>query len=299
MPRSGLMQLVTAGVSMAAGAALVAFLGAAPSQNGGAPSTGGSGAAPPAIQAPPNPTAPAPASSANELADAQARQILAKLVGFWRVSGQSFDEQGQPNSTLGGSATYGWALGGLFLAGEQVLSNGSEMLQWVDYVGFNQTSQHFSRTLLTDRDPVNYCAMGIWDQRARLLTFMTDSVRAPDGSERRIQSTLDLSREDQPSWELVYIVGGGATEKTVGTVRLTFTRATQDLAPSLVPGGSGGGLQGNPGAPGGLAPGPMSPAQVQQQLDSVLRTRQQMQQRIEDMRKQMQQMSETIGNITR
>src|SRR6185436_4670754 len=120
------------------------------------------------------------------------------------------------------------------------------------------TSQHFSRTLLTDRDPVNYCAMGIWDQRSRLLTFMTDSVRAPDGSERRIQSTLDLSNDEHPSWELVYIVGSGVTEKQIGTVRLTFTRATQDVAPSLVPGGSGGAPQ---GAPGGFGPGPMTPAQ--------------------------------------
>lgn len=243
---------------------------------------------------------------AGSLSDTDARALLGRLAGIWTVVGRSFDGNGQPDSDLSGSAAYNWTLNGLFLAGEQVLTNGREMLHWVDFLGYNQNNQLFSRTLLSDRDPANFCSNGSWDPARRVLTFVTDPIRAADGTERRIRAMLDLSREDQPGWELNYLVGSGATEKLVGTVGLLMTRSTgpsaspgqgAPLAPGQAPGG-----QGAPGAtPGGgtIQRGPMTPAQVQQQLDGVLRQKQQMQQQIEDMRRQMRTMSNTMGEITR
>ncbi|MBX3355866.1 MAG: DUF1579 family protein [Phycisphaeraceae bacterium] len=237
------------------------------------------------------------APQAGSLSDAEARALLGRLVGLWAVAGRSFDANGQPDSDLSGSAAYNWTLGGLFLAGEQVLTNGSDMLHWVDFIGYNQTAQAFSRTLLSDRDPVNFCSAGTWDAQRRVLTFITDPVRAPDGTERRIRAMLDLSRDDQPGWELNYLTGSGATERLVGTVGLIFTRAA---SPGSAPGVPAGVVPGTPGAPAGAvpSPGPMTPQQVQSHLDGVLRQKQQMQQQIEDMRKQIRDMSGTIRSIT-
>jgi len=247
------------------------------------------------------------APQATTLSDADARALLSRLVGVWSVAGRSFDGNGDPDSDLSGGAVYTWSLGGLFLAGEQVLSNGREMLQWIDFIGFNHTAQSFSRSLLSDRDPVDFCASGTWDSTRRVLTFITETVRAPDGSERRIRAMLDLSRDDQPGWELNYLVGTGANEKLVGTVGLIMTRSTSSgVSPGQgvpgMPGVPGQGGQAAPGQamPGGGVPrGAMTPQQVQQQLDGVLRQKQQMQQQIEDMRKQMKDMSGTIRNITK
>lgn len=250
------------------------------------------------------------APQAGTLSDADARTLLGRLVGVWSVAGRSFDANGQPDSSLTGSAAYNWTLGGLFIAGEQVLSNGTELLQWVDFIGYNQTAQSFSRSLLSDRDPVDFCSNGTWDPQRRVLTFMTETVRAPDGSERRIRAMLDLSRNDQPGWELNYLVGTGANERTIGTVGLLWTRAA---GTSGSPGQGAPSIPGMPGAPGqapggmpnvpAVTPGPgrspMTPAQVQQQLDGVLRSKQQMQQQIEDMRRQMKQMSGTMRDITK
>jgi len=246
----------------------------------------------------------APSRGANQLTDEAARTMLSQLVGFWHVTGRSFNASGQPDSELAGSAAYAWSLGGMFLAGEQLLTNGSEMVQWADFLGFNAITQDFSRTLLTDRDPVNYCAIGLWNDRSRLMLFLTDPIRGPDGSERRIRSTLDLSNAAQPFWEIVYLVGSGANERSIGSVQLRFTRAqVPQTSPApgnpLTPGFAGRLGQ---SAPGRSAPssgrGPMSPAQVQQRLDSVLQQRQQMQGQIEDMRRQMRDMSTSIRRIT-
>jgi len=245
------------------------------------------------------------APQSSSLPDADARQLLSRLVGLWTVVGRSFDANGQPDSDLSGSAVYNWSLNGLFLAGEQVLSNGNEMLQWVDFIGYNQTQGLFSRTLMTDRDPVSFCSTGSWDATRRVMTFITDPVTGPDGQERRIRAQLDLSRDDQPGWELNYLMGSGANEKLVGTVGLLLSRSggagisPGPGAPGGVPGGAPG-APGVPAAPGGAASrSPMTPQQVQQQLDGVLRQKQQMQQQIEDMRTQMKNMSNTMRQITR
>ncbi len=277
----------------------------APPSSAPAPSAAPPAAPPSAPAAPTGPgasEAPAapPARSATGLDENAARAVLGQLVGFWRVAGRSFDGRGQPTGDLSGSAAYSWTLGGLFLGGEQVLTDGREMVQWLDLLGFNAVTQNFSRTLLSDRDAANYCSIGLWDERSRLLTFITDPVRGPDGTDRRIRSTLVLSNADRPAWELVYLVGSGADEREVASVKLVLTRTA---APAGTPAPSGPLI---PGAPGQAAPrssspfgpGPMSPAQVQDRLDSVLRQRQQMQQQIEDMRQQMRTMSNTMRRIT-
>ncbi|MBM4114086.1 MAG: DUF1579 domain-containing protein, partial [Phycisphaerae bacterium] len=200
------------------------------------------------------------AQPSREISDASARAMLGQLAGFWRVVGKSFDERGESTGELTGSAAYSWSLGGHFLAGEQVLTDGPEIVQWIDYLGFNSVTQTFSRSLFSDRDSAAYCAIGLWDPGSRLLTFVTDPIRGPDGAERRIRSTLDLSIPDQPAWELAYLVGSGAEEKQVASVDLRLTRAiapTGTPVPSgpLIPGGSAPGAprntnQPNPGGPG-------------------------------------------------
>lgn len=284
---------------LAGGAALFVLPAASPrAPAGSVPPVAAAALGASAPQAP-SPAAPAPATGT--LSDADARALLGRLVGVWSVVGRSFDANGQPDADLSGSAVYNWTLGGLFLGGEQVLTNGSAMLQWVDFLGYNQTSQSFSRSLLSDRDPVDFCSNGTWDPARRVLTFITESVRGPDGTERRIRAMLDLSRDDQPGWELNYLVGSGANERLVGTVGLLFTRSAGGGATTpgmpIAPGAPG--APGAPAAPGGIPRGAMTPEQVQQQLNGVLRQKQQMQQQIEDMRRQMQQMSGTIRQITK
>lgn len=285
--------------AFAAGAGTLATLGGSPT-----PDPAPARAPEPAAASAQSQGPATPARGAQLLTDSSARTILSQLVGFWRVVGQSRDANGDPDSDLSGSAVYAWSLGGMFLAGEQILTNGSDMLQWVDFLGFNSVTQSFSRTLLSDRDPANFCSMGLWDERSRLLTFITDPVRGPDGSDRRIRSTLDLANQEQPSWELVYLVGSGAEERPIGSVILRLIRANP---PQSAPGPSSPLIPSVPGrvartAPGGssqpFGPGPLSPAQVQQRLDSVLQQRQQMQQQIDDMRRQMRDMSGTIRRIT-
>ncbi len=230
------------------------------------------------------------------LADADARAILGTMAGTWRVAGTSYDANGQPDSQLSGTAAWGWTLGGLFLEGEQVLTNGNMMLHSIEYMGYSPGAGAFQRTQFTDRDPATFLSKGLWDPTSRRLTLRSENVAAPDGAGRRVQNVIDLSTKGTIVWETVFLTGAKGEETPVGTVRLTMTQMAG------TPAGTPGGLATGGGGPGAMPSVPMgaaaSPADIQKQLDGILQQKLSMQKQIEGYRQQMQKMSGTMRKIT-
>ena len=218
----------------------------------------------------------------------EARELLGAMAGIWDIQGESFGADGRSEFTLRGRCVWQWAMGGAFLMGDTMLTNGSAVLQEIDCLGFNAAGGTFQRTLMTDHDSAMIWQQGAWDAQSRRFTMQSvGAIPTASGAPRKVATIVDLSRDGAMTFTTSYFESG----QLVGKFRLACSRAQageqernmiQGL-PSQAPTVAGGGLDGDA---------------LQGQLNQMVATKKQLQGQIEDWKKRVKASQASMDQLT-
>lgn len=229
-----------------------------------------------------------PPSSPAMLKAEEARALLGAVVGTWDIQGESFGAGGQSEFTLKGRCVWQWAMGGAFLMGDTLLSNGSAVLQEIDCLGFNAAGGTFQRTLMTDHDSAMIWQQGAWDAQSKRFTMQSvGAIPTASGTPRKVATIMDLSRDDAMTFTTSYFEGG----QLVGTFRLACTRAQPGEQEQNV-------IPGLPTQAPTMAGGGLDAGALQGQLNQMVATKQRLQGQIDDWKKRVKATQASFDQLT-
>ena len=229
-----------------------------------------------------------PATSPAMLKAEEARELLGRVIGTWDIQGESFGPDGRSEFTLKGRCVWQWAMGGVFVIGDTLLSNGSAVLQEIDCLGFNAAGGTFQRTLMTDHDSAMIWQQGAWDAQSKRFTMQSvGAIPTASGTPRKVATIVDLSRDDAMAFTTSYFEGG----RLVGTFRLACARAQpgeqqQDVIPGL------------PSQAPTMAGGQLDANALQGQLNQMVDTKKRLQGQIEDWKKRVKASQASMDQLT-
>ncbi len=218
----------------------------------------------------------------------EARELLGAMAGIWDIQGESFGADGRSEFTLRGRCVWQWAMGGAFLMGDTMLTNGSAVLQEIDCLGFNAAGGTFQRTLMTDHDSAMIWQQGAWDAQSRRFTMQSvGAIPTASGAARKVGTVVDLSKDDAMTLTTSYFESG----QLVGTFRLACTRAqpgSQEQNP----------IPGLPSQAPTMAGGRLDADALQGQLNQMVATKKQLQGQIEDWKKRVKASQASFDQLT-
>ena len=205
-----------------------------------------------------------------------AMKALDRFVGRWDVRGQSFDENDKPVGDFTGSAHYSWAMSDNFLVGETTLTNGSKVLDQVDYFGYSPGLGKYTHVMLTELDKSMIYQHGAWMEEVGSFVFaMAAPLDTPRGTPRSVG--LEYGFSDAGIAVTMTMQSG---VRPARKVRMLLTRSTQPAAqvgPDGLPAGGNVRVQYRQGDPAAMR------AQMQQAMSQMTAQKQAMAQYVRQM----------------
>lgn len=168
--------------------------------------------------APAQPSLPMPPDEP-PLAASEAKEVMLRMVGDWKIEVREHNGQPEPQSTTSGTSSYAMALGGRFVQETFKGEFGGRPVAGLGHTAFDTQRSYFTKSWLDSTSAAITTALGTWNSVSETITFAGLYGDGPGAVEVRV--TLAFTEDGM----LYTLMSPGAGGEMVKAYEISYVRA--------------------------------------------------------------------------